>query len=342
MIYKEFLRQKVLSYIFSKIPFSFLGRLARTNLIIPYYHMVSDNNIIHVKHLYRYKNIKQFNEDLDFLLRKFSPISLYDIMDFLKSNHSFFDNTFLLTFDDGFKEMHDIVAPILLEKGISATFFINSDFIDNKKLCYQHKVSILVEHFQNNLPLVSIKKANEIFSKNNIKVNDIRSGILSIKYHEKHIIDEIAQLWGIDFNSYLLGEKPYLTSDQINKLIKDGFTIGAHSIDHPLYSSLSLKEQLNQTETSVRFIRERFCLDYGAFAFPHNDNNVSRKFFEEIYSSGLIDVSFGTSDMRNDTFKNNVQRISLEKPFLSAERIISLQCAKKLFRVVKSSNKIIR
>ena len=37
-----------------------------------------------------------------------------------------------LTFDDGFRELHDVVAPILLRKGIPATFFVNSAFIDNK------------------------------------------------------------------------------------------------------------------------------------------------------------------------------------------------------------------
>ena len=95
---------------------------------------------------------------------------------------------------------------------------------------------------------------------------------------------------------------------QIKGLIKEGFNIGDHSIDHPLYSLLSLRDQLYQTIESVKLIRERFSLYYGAFAFPHSDNNVSKKFFVELYNSGLVDISFGTGGMIKDCVPNNLQR----------------------------------
>ena len=336
------LKQKIVSHIFSKIPLSLLGKLAQIKLIIPYYHMVSDEEVLHIKHLYDYKNVKQFKDDIDFLLKNYAPISLSDVLDCLKNGCSLPDMYFLLSFDDGFREMSDVVAPILLEKGIPATFFINSDFIDNKKLCYQHKASILAEYFQKSLPLSTTKKINEIFLKNKLEFKDVKSGILSIIYQQKDVINEIAQLMDIDFEDYLLKNMPYLTSDQIKRLINDGFTVGAHSIDHPLYSSLSLEDQLYQTIESVRFIKEKFCLDYGAFAFPHNDNNVSKEFFVELYKDGLVDVSFGTGGMTNDSFPNNIQRVSMEKPLMPAERIIPLQFAKKLYKHVKGNGKIIR
>jgi len=294
--------------------------------------MVSDDEVLHIKHLYAHKNIQQFKNDIDFLLKNYNPISLFDILDYLKENRSLPDKAFLLTFDDGFREMHDIVAPILLKKGVPATFFINSDFIDNKRLCYQHKASILAEHFKKLLPLDTTKKIKEIFQKNDLKFTDIKSGILSIKYRQKDIIDEIANLINVNFDDYLSKHKPYLTSDQTKRLINDGFTIGAHSIDHPWYAFLSLEDQLYQTIESVKFIKEKFGLDYGAFAFPHNDKNVSKEFFTELYKSGLVNVSFGAGGMMNKTYVSNFRRISLEKPLMPAEKIIPLRYAKKLFK----------
>jgi len=32
-------------------------------------------------------------------------------------------------------------------------------------------------------------------------------------------------------------------------------------------------------------VREKFALSYGAFAFPHNDNKVSKRLFLEIFSN---------------------------------------------------------
>ena len=335
-------RQRIASYIFSKIPFSLLGEITRTPIIIPYFHMVSNDEVLHTKYLYPHKNIKQFKGDLDFLLRNFNPISLFDLIDFLKHGCSLPDMAFLLTFDDGFREMRDIVAPLLLEKGIPATFFINSDFTDNRSICYQHKASILAEYFKGMLSPAVLERIRAVFLKHELNMTDIKNGLLAINYQQKDIIDEIAQLMEIDFKDYLIRTGPYMTTDHIKELITNGFTIGAHSIDHPLYSSLSIEEQLFQTIESVKFIREKFNLDYGVFAFPHTDNGVSKEYFAELYKSGLIDVTFGTGGMINDSVPRNIQRFSLESPLMPAEEIIALQFARKINRVMKRCNKIIR
>ena len=327
---------------FSKIPTSLLADVTQPSIIIPYYHMVSNDEVLHTKYLYPHKNIEQFKSDLDFLVRNFHPINLFDLIDFLKNGRALPDRAFLLTFDDGFREMHDIVAPILLEKGISATFFINSDFTDNKSICYQHKASILAERVKGGLSPDVLERIRAVFLNHDLDTIDIKIGILAIKYQQKDIIDEIAQLMEIDFKDYLIRTRPYMTTDHIKDLINNGFTIGAHSIDHPFYFSLSLEDQLHQTIESIKFIRERFRLDYGVFAFPHTDNRVSTKFFTEAYQSGLIDVTFGTEGMINDSVSRNIQRFSLESPLMPAEKIIALQFARKIYRVMKRGNKIMR
>src|SRR3989338_1755003 len=196
---KEFVKYEIVSRIFQSIS----DRLMRINLIVPYYHIVSDEEVLHVKYIYDYKNITQFKDDIDFLLKHYSPLSLFDLLGFLKTGHSFPEKAFLLSFDDGFREMYDIVAPILLQKGISATFFINSDFIDNKTLCYQHKTSILAEHIQKTISVRGKKEIQAMLLKNGIECNDIKSCILSIKYHQKDLPDKIAQLMNVDFYDYL-------------------------------------------------------------------------------------------------------------------------------------------
>jgi len=305
--------------------------------------MISDDDVTHLKYLYPYKNIKQFNNDLDFLLKNFSPISISDLLDFKKNERQLPEKSFLLTFDDGFKEMHDVAAPILLKKGVPATFFISSSFLDNENLCYQHKASILIQHFQSNdLSSGSLKRVKEIFLENVINFIDIKSSILSIQYRKKELIDEIAKEVHLDFNDYLKKRKPYLTSQHIEEMIEKGFSFGAHSIDHPLYSALLLEEQIYQTIESVQFIKKKFNLDYGAFAFPHTDYNVSKDFFNEIYSSGILDISFGTGGMITDECGHNFQRVSLEKPLMPAEKIVPLQIAKKLYQIVRKKDRLIR
>jgi peptidoglycan/xylan/chitin deacetylase (PgdA/CDA1 family) len=336
------LKYGAVTHIFTGIPFAISQKLTQINLIVPLYHMISNEEVLHFKHLNEYKNVKQFVDDLNYLLKRYVPVSLFDIADFLKNGHSLPDRAFLLTFDDGFREMHDVVAPILLKKGVPATFFLTTDFIDNRRMCYLHKASILAEHFQKTRNSRLSEKIKELVLRNNIQTEDAKPGILSINYQQRGVIDEIAQLMNIDFDNYLSINKPYLTSAQIEKLIGDGFAIGAHSIDHPLFSSLDLKEQLYQAVESVKCIRERFGLNYGAFAFPHDDIDVSIRFFNELYNSGLVDVSFGTGGMIEDVVPNNIQRINFEKPLMPAETILALAFTRRLLNMMKGKRKMTR
>jgi hypothetical protein len=139
-----------------------------------------------------------------------------------------------------------------------------------------------------------------------------------------------------------LKNKPYLTSKQIKNLILNGFTIGAHSIDHPLYANLTIEEQLRQTMESVQFVKNKFSLNYSVFAFPHSDYGVSKEYFTKINDCSVVDISFGTAGMIEDCVSNNFQRFSLEKPLIPAKNILALQYAKRLWRMAKHSNKLIR
>ncbi len=334
-IIKQYIKSAVYSYSTEMISFTFLRRLAKTNLIIPYYHMVSDDEVLHIKNLYRFKTIKHFKDDLDFLLKEYKPINLFDLIKCIDNDQTLPPDVFLLTFDDGFREMYDIVAPILLEKGVPATFFINSGFIDNKELCYQHKASIVAESLQRTKDTKLSEVVKNILIKNRINFDSVVSGILSIKYKQRNIIDEIAKLLNGDYDDYLSVYKPYLSSDQINMLLKKGFTIGAHSIDHPCYALLDLEEQLDQTFESLKFIKESFSLSYGVFAFPHNGQNasdVSDLYFRNAHKSGLIDLTFGTDGMTNNIISRNLQRVSFEKPLLPARKILALQYLKYLYK----------
>jgi hypothetical protein len=235
--------------------------------------------------------------------------------------------------------MNDVVAPILTKKGIAAIFFLSTPFIDNRALCYQHKASLLLERIRKGISLGTEKEIKRLFAKMGLSFFRPSEGILGVDYLRREILDRIAELLMVDFQGYLDEKQPYLTSGQVKKLIDQGFSIGAHSIDHPHYVSLSLEEQLEQTFVSVRQIREKFDLDYGAFAFPHNDDGVSQEFFKEVHASALIDITFGTGGLVNGNLWRHRQRVSLEKPLLPARQIIAWQYVRKLYGKMKGKRR---
>jgi peptidoglycan/xylan/chitin deacetylase (PgdA/CDA1 family) len=304
--------------------------------------MVSDQDLWHIKHLYGYKSVRQFTDDLEFLLRYYAPIALPDLLDHVRLGRSLPNRAMLLTFDDGFREMHDVVAPILTAKGVSATFFVNTQFIDNVEACYLNKASILIEHVRRkgssavNAALAKLLERHQIFA------DDVETGIRAVTYRQRGVLDELVEAAELDVAGYLSRTQPYLTAAAIEGLIDRGFHIGAHSVDHPLYAALPLEDQISQTVTSVATIRTRFELPYGAFAFPHSDRGVSLEYFRRVAATGLVDLSFGTGGLLGDSVQRNLQRFSLEKPVESAPRILAYHHARRLGKMLTRRGTVTR
>jgi len=326
--FKEFLTRCLAGI----IPFSFVKRSNPPAPLVFYYHLVSDAHVPHISSLYSYKRVNQFDDDLKFIAKHYTSIPLSEIIRHVNGEAAHSSDCFHLTFDDGLREIYDVIAPMLLRNGISATFFISSAFLDNSELCYQHKASLIVDRINRGVSLGVEARIRELLQGADRNYSLLSEGVLRVDYARRDVLNEIGEVVQLNFQGYLRENQPYLTSQQIRKLIEWGFTIGGHSIDHPYYSSLSLSEQLEQTIVSVRAIRERFNLGYGAFAFPHNDVGVPKEFFEKIHKDGLIDITFGTGGMVAAGFATHKQRVSLERPMWPARDLIARQCIRNIYR----------
>ncbi len=293
------------------IPTRLLITLSGKRTIYPFYHIVSDNPPIHIRHLYPIKTVEQFEKDLDFLQKHFSA-SVFPV----KNNNP----QFVLSFDDGLSEVYDTIAPILVKRNIPAIFFINSGFTDNKDLFFKYKISIIIEELnKNKIPedLTNILNCK--------KLRDCRNKLLLMKFSDNKTIDKIAEILKIDFKDYLKTKKPYLSKTQISKLINDGFKIGAHSINHHLFSEINFDKQIKQTEDSINFIQRNFKTDKKLFAFPFSDYGVSDAYFKTVFEKNIADFTFGTAGIKDDIFEKNIQRIPTEKYGLSAKRHIKTE-----------------
>jgi peptidoglycan/xylan/chitin deacetylase (PgdA/CDA1 family) len=335
---------KTLSLLGSVIPSQLLINITKQRLIVPVYHLISDEPVDHVRHLYAIKKVKSFIEDLDFLLKNYTPIDYFTLENLIANNKNPNKNSFILTFDDGLREFHDVIAPILLQKGVPAICFLNSDFIDNKKIFYRYKASLLINAFSDNEKFIKYKSVLnwiKLHSFNN--QNNIRSIILSINFQHQQALNDLAQLIDLDFNQYLLDKQPYLTSNQVFALKDKGFYFGSHSCNHPEYRFLSLADQIQQTKVSIEKISNQFTLPYKAFAFPFTDYGVSKDFFQIIHEEEhLVDCSFGCAGLKLDTFPRHIQRIPLEMANLSAKEIVNTEYIYYLFKSFLGKNAIIR
>jgi peptidoglycan/xylan/chitin deacetylase (PgdA/CDA1 family) len=297
------------------LPLSFLSGLTGHEFIIPFYHIVSDEQCPHIKNLYRFKNAKEFIHDVDYLARHYQPIGADSLPDVIAGKYKG-RKTMLLTFDDGLRQMYEVVAPILFQKGIPAVFFINTDFVDNRALMFRYKASLVLESGG---------------SGSLLKIRDSKAMEGAINEKETAAID-----------SFLKDYNPYMTTEQIKSLISQGFAIGAHSRSHPYYADLTLEAQLAETFDSLDILQIDFGIKEKLFAFPFTDDGVSKKFFDTIFENNRVDFSFGGAGIKNETHPRQIQRIPMEGWNAGAEQILKSEYLYYMLRAPLFRNTIKR
>ncbi|QIA06902.1 polysaccharide deacetylase family protein [Draconibacterium halophilum] len=271
---------------------------AKAPPFLPFYHTISNK---HLPHILNYPVIseKQFKQELDFYLKYFQPISLEELTKSPKPN------SFHLSFDDGLKECAEIAAPILLQKGIPATFFVNSGFVDNKELFHRYKASLIAGEMRTR-PDAEVE--NYLYE-NEVPLNNI----LQVPFSKTDVLEHAAELLEIDFQAFLQTHQPYMTTAQIKDLHKKGFSIGGHSHKHPEFWKISEKKQLKHIKKSIKWVTENVNPKIKAFAFPYTDDGVSSKLINKIHENELCAITFGTAGVKYDEIPHHFQRYPAEQ-----------------------------
>jgi len=321
------------------LPLSILRAGSGTNPLIVNYHVVSDEKLLHIDSLYQYRNKETFINDLDFYISNYNPISLQEFLNHLDGQYQLPKNSILLTFDDGLKEVNNII-PMLIDKKITATIFLTKNFIDNKELSWDHKKSLIINRIQSDIRTSTVQLIESELDKQINTKHELIDLILFLPYRKRQILDNIAAILEIDFDAFLKIQRPYLTSAEISEFITKGFSIGGHSIDHPPFRELSLNEQIEQTMESVNYVYNKFSLGYKVFAFPYTDIGITNSFFHKIVKD--IDASFGTQGVLKDSIKNNFQRVSIESFNHSARKTVKFHYLRNIAYKLTLKNHLIR
>jgi Predicted xylanase/chitin deacetylase len=322
------LKEKIFPFIANRIGIERFTNVSEPLIAHPFYHTVSNETRRHISLLYQPKTTKEFEKELDFILSFFQPISITEFYEHTKKEKFLTRHSFHLSFDDGLRDVYETALPILKRKGIPATLFVGSSFVDNKELFFRHKTALLIEKLDmGKISLSAQKEAGKYWKKTN---NDsLRSLILQIKYKDKHLLDDIAGIFEVDFTDFLQKNKPYLMTEELKSMQKQGFAIGSHSIDHPLFSELDKKERSRQLTESINFVKANLGEKYSFFAFPFSDENIEDDFFNELYQ--YANLSFGIAGMGIHRNNRHIDRIDMEKYGKTAEEAFNKAILKHRF-----------
>lgn len=310
-----------------------VSRLNQMGVIMPFYHLVADQPGPHIRHLYPVKSVAAFRRDIDYYLKYYTPISVAELLALAQQGKKPARPSVLISFDDGLREVYDVAAPILQERGLSAIVFVNSAFVDNRALFYRYQAGLLCNRIAAGCAPDERSKVAAWAKK--YELPDRLSPAqwpLQIGYTQRGALPELAAILNLDFDNFLLRDRPYMTTAQLQELAQTGFYIGAHSVDHPLYAAIDADEQWRQSIESLAYVNHHFQPSQKLFSFPFTDHGVARGLQRRLLESGAADMVFGCAGLKPGLVAGHWQRIPIELAGMDAPAIVQGETLYAFFR----------
>ena len=243
--------------------------------------------------------LKSFQNQLDFFLKEKNLVGTDDVINAVTRSIELPKDSIWLTFEDGYKDHFDYVAPILEQKGIDAAFFPVSDTYENGSILDVNTIhyilasvdndEFLLTHLVAEMEVEGLAKSdfhNLWNSTDKSSRYDTEVVIFFKRMLQRDLPFELRQKILARMFENLVGrsikevpEELYMSKDDLISLCKKGFNIGSHTSSHMWLNSLTTVEQEKEIAKSLdalRSIRNEvsnwiMCYPYGAY----NDATLS-------------------------------------------------------------------
>ena len=177
-----------------------------------------------------------------------------------------------ITFDDGYRDNHNIAAKILESHRLHATFFVTAGLIGTSEYLWFDRAA-----FQwRNLPSQKRQELVQTFRPAaEVGVVDVNSFPAWMSFLKDIDPEKRAQLLalpsphpaGLD-DSYLL-----MSLEQLRNLHAHGHEIGSHTLSHPLLPQLSADELQRELTQSRRLLQETLNADIPGLCYPNGSHD---------------------------------------------------------------------
>jgi peptidoglycan/xylan/chitin deacetylase (PgdA/CDA1 family) len=184
----------------------------------------------------------------------------------------------LLTFDDGFRNHAEVVAPLLRKHRVPAIFFVSSRHASPGKYLWFSYLKALEKHF----PWKGFSFCGEYFDMGGLRQASIKrlsTALLNMEPHPSGMYEAIERELPplADFVSARELADTYagMTAEHVGELAADPlFSIGVHTVDHPFLTKSAPTEALRQIQENRTWIESASGRPCDLIAYPSGDYNA--------------------------------------------------------------------
>ena len=197
--------------------------------------------------------VEQFDSQLQILRKHWRPISLAELDAAIQGNRELPDYSVFVTFDDGFRNNLTFAAPLLGSYGIPATVFLTTGLIGTTDMLWTQEVT----ERQRQLPSVVVLKPTSELKR--LPNTERLAYIDELRANSKLVIES-------DWQRELYA---FMDWDEVRQWCSFGGNVGAHTVGHPILTSLSPDEVRRELSASQAAIEQETGTRCFAVAYPN-------------------------------------------------------------------------
>ncbi len=251
--------------------------------------------------------VHEFEWQMELLSKYFNPLPLSEALTLMEFGH-LPPRTVCVTFDDGYADNATVALPVLKRFNIPATIFVTTGYLDGGRMWNDTVIEAMRIATGPKVDLTAIGLGT-------YEVSDIESRrmaaediIRQIKHLPKDARAEaVAAIASIDMN----GELPtdlMLTSEQLLTLSENGVDIGAHTVTHPILTTLDIAHSKDEILGSKQYLEKITGKVVKHFAYPNGRPDVDyklehRDLAEIIGFDSAVTTSWGAASQDSDRWQ---------------------------------------
>lgn len=218
---------------------------------------------------------RMFEQQLDWIGRHFSFLSLDEIGARLERGQSFARPVAAITFDDGYRDVFEQARPVLLRKGIPATFFVVTDVVGRDSWQIFDRLYHVLQRAFAVWPQPE-ERLTAVSSRVGIKAEALLRTVSGAEAATAALVSSLAQADVLRVIDALADEfekkdaaiPPLLTWDMVRQLQHEGFTIGSHTRTHVWLARESRERVADELVGSKRELERQIAAPVVHFAYP--------------------------------------------------------------------------
>jgi peptidoglycan/xylan/chitin deacetylase (PgdA/CDA1 family) len=199
-----------------------------------------------------------------------------------------------ITFDDGYLNNAEAAAPVLKEFGMSATFFLATGFIGVSRWAWTDRVEYITataREQETPLPLGAANGAPFAIrsaADRTELTRRIKAHCKTLHWKDAEVeVAKIGEALGVPASDPS-GQYRFMSWDQARQLAKDGFEVGAHTVNHAILSRVPLDVAREEILGSSSRIRDELGSCCPTFCYPNGKSTD--------FNADVMDVCRGNFD----------------------------------------------